>query len=114
MANVISMSFKSAETTFTNRLKGSGIAMNGGTTEEREELEKQKLSFSETLRERFEHEKSGVSTVMEGIGSSVLYGNLAHAIVDGIFECNDETGVQMCHYMLKYGTSLLRNYIVIV
>ena len=85
-------------------VKSAGVTVKDGTVGESELVEKNKLKSSITLREMAEEEKIvGTSTVLEGIGSSALFGNLSHALVDEILPITDEAGIQMCHYMLKKG-----------
>ena len=87
-------------------VSGSGITVTDKTEEQRARAAKEGLECTETLREKFAEEKESISTIMEGIGSAIMYGNLSHAIVDGIFDVSDEAGVQMCHFLLQNGELL--------
>merc|ERR1712137_212308 len=79
---------------------GAGVTLRGNVEESI--LQKANLKYTETIREKLPEEKEDQYTVMEGIGSSVIYDNLSKAHVDGIVNVSDEAGVQMANYMLKY------------
>lgn len=55
------------------------------------------------LRQKTEEEKAkSGSSVMEGIGSSLLYANLAQAQLDDVLHADeDATAIEMAHYMLR-------------
>eukprot|EP00013_Stygamoeba_regulata_P004576 CAMPEP_0177639200 /NCGR_PEP_ID=MMETSP0447-20121125/5895_1 /TAXON_ID=0 /ORGANISM="Stygamoeba regulata, Strain BSH-02190019" /LENGTH=333 /DNA_ID=CAMNT_0019141213 /DNA_START=45 /DNA_END=1043 /DNA_ORIENTATION=+ len=49
-----------------------------------------------------EADKSLPSSILEGIGSGRLYGNLSRAQVDHMFQGTNEAAVSMCNYVLKH------------
>lgn len=53
------------------------------------------------LKTKEEKEKEGSST-MEGIGSSDVYLPLAKAQIDGVYQGDDQLGIEMTHFLLKH------------
>ena len=91
---------------------GAGVTIRDCNSGEIEKMKNENVAFSDFLREKFKDEKIDCKTVMEGIGSSILFGNLAKANVDGVTYVPDSVGVQMCHYLLKYGLFYFKLYFV--
>eukprot|EP01120_Amphizonella_sp_Union-15-10_P010372 TRINITY_DN4138_c0_g2_i3.p1 TRINITY_DN4138_c0_g2~~TRINITY_DN4138_c0_g2_i3.p1 ORF type:complete len:255 (-),score=52.29 TRINITY_DN4138_c0_g2_i3:33-797(-) len=54
-----------------------------------------------SFRNRTPEEKTPHSTVLEGVGSAKVYGNLSNSIVDGTVTITDEAAIGMSHYLLK-------------
>ncbi|KAL6044909.1 Cysteine synthase A [Balamuthia mandrillaris] len=84
-------------------LQSSGITADQVTPiDEDEDGEKKKGVLRWRLREKTKEEKEkNKPSNMEGIGSSLLYKNLAQAKIDGLFECvDDRAAVTMAHYLL--------------
>ena len=86
-------------------IPGSGVVIHDHSVSEAE-LDAQNARYTPSIRERLASEREDVSTVMEGIGSNIIYGNLSRSQIDGLFKIPDECGVQMCHYLLKHGRLL--------
>jgi cysteine synthase len=41
------------------------------------------------------------SSLMEGIGSSKVYGNLSHSSIDDSFIITDVAAINMCHFLVN-------------